>query len=209
MSQTFITFPGNKMQQNMILFSSMLVDGANLPVQQIFIHELNVQISPVYLVHIPCRQYWSCRCEHPKALKALRGHLNQVRSHQTRLWNVPFRSKDTMRKRTLWWNQWMVFTCMITSTQQKHAQTRWEFHMDILTKPLTLHGCGVQSNELGDFIPPLTSKAFGSIIINICFHQPLPCRSRFQNEGVGTKKCHSNKFLRRSNSCKVDFMKSG
>ena len=57
------------------------------------------------------------------------------------------------------------------------------------------------------FIPPLMWRAFKLTITNICFDQPLACRSQFHNEGVGTKILSFQQFLRRSTGCKVEVTK--
>lgn len=62
--------------------------------------------------------------------------------------------------------------------------------LDIIIIPswtLTLHCRGVHSNELGHSMSPLMSRAFEPTTINICFDQPLACRSKLHNEGVRTK----------------------
>ena len=75
----------------------------------------------------------------------------------------------------------------------------------VTTLILIVPGC--ISMNLEFFIPPLMWRAFKLTITNICFDQPLACRSQFHNEGVGTKILSFQQFLRRSTGCKVEVTK--
>jgi hypothetical protein len=43
------------------------------------------------------------------------------------------------------------------------------------------------SNELGPFIPPLTSRAIQSTIINVVYNQPLVCGNQYHLEDLERK----------------------
>jgi hypothetical protein len=41
--------------------------------------------------------------------------------------------------------------------------------------------------NFGNFVPPLISRAFESINVDVCLDRSLACRSQFHDENVGTK----------------------